>query len=79
MPHGYRRLTDRLGETIGYELDPAWRWFFDELAIRFLVATDYLERFGKFVASNGDKVFIPYEASTALGSLGSVSDLLAKR
>lgn len=50
-----------------------------ELAVRFLVATDYLDKFGKFVANNGDKVFIPYEASTALGTLGSVSDLLAKK
>jgi regulator of protease activity HflC (stomatin/prohibitin superfamily) len=50
-----------------------------ELAVRFLVATDYLERFGKFVATGGDKIYIPYEASTALGSLGSVSDLLLKK
>lgn len=50
-----------------------------ELAIRFLVATDYLERFGRFVSQPGDKVFVPYEASTALGSLGSISDILAKK
>jgi regulator of protease activity HflC (stomatin/prohibitin superfamily) len=50
-----------------------------ELAIRFLVATDYLERFGKFVAAPGDKMYIPYESSTALGSLGSISELLGKK
>ena len=48
-----------------------------ELATRFLIATDYLERFGKFEAKAGDKVFIPYEASTSLGSLGSIKEILA--
>jgi regulator of protease activity HflC (stomatin/prohibitin superfamily) len=48
-------------------------------ATRFLVATDYLEKFGRFEAkAKGDKVFIPYEASTALGSLGSIQEILKK-
>jgi regulator of protease activity HflC (stomatin/prohibitin superfamily) len=50
-----------------------------ELAIRFLVATDYLDKFGKFTAKPGDKVYIPYESSTALGSLGSISELLGHK
>lgn len=41
VPHGYVAVKDRLGATIGYELDPAWRWFFDELAIRFLRREPY--------------------------------------
>lgn len=49
-----------------------------ELATQFLVATDYLEKFGKFEARAGDKVFIPYEATTALGALGSIKELLSK-
>jgi regulator of protease activity HflC (stomatin/prohibitin superfamily) len=50
-----------------------------ELATQFLVATDYLEKFGKFEARAGDKVFIPYEASTALGALGSIKELLSNK
>ncbi|OQX67349.1 MAG: hypothetical protein B6A08_15700 [Sorangiineae bacterium NIC37A_2] len=47
-----------------------------ELAVRYLVATDYLERFGRFTAKPGDKIYIPYEASSALGSLGGIKELL---
>jgi regulator of protease activity HflC (stomatin/prohibitin superfamily) len=49
-----------------------------ELTARFLIATDYLDKFGKFTQKPGDKVFIPYEASTALGTLGTVQELLKK-
>jgi regulator of protease activity HflC (stomatin/prohibitin superfamily) len=47
-----------------------------ELTAQYLIATQYLEEFGSFVQKPGDKVFIPYEASTALGTLGSISELL---
>jgi regulator of protease activity HflC (stomatin/prohibitin superfamily) len=47
-----------------------------ELATQFLIATNYLEEFGKFTQKEGDKVFIPYEASTSLGALGSIKELL---
>lgn len=47
-----------------------------ELAVRYLVATDYLERFGRFTAKAGDKIYIPYESSAALGSLGGIKELL---
>ncbi len=49
-----------------------------ELAVQYLVASDYLQQFGKFVSEKGDKVFIPYEASTALSSLGSIKEILSK-
>lgn len=49
-----------------------------ELTTQYLIATDYLEKFGNFTQKEGDKVFIPYEASTALGALGTVKELLAK-
>ncbi len=49
-----------------------------ELATRYLIATEYLDKFGKFAQKPGDKVFIPYEASTALGTLGTVQELLRK-
>lgn len=49
-----------------------------DLASRYLVATKYIEQFGKFVSkSAGDKVFVPYEASTAIGSIGGMVDILS--
>jgi regulator of protease activity HflC (stomatin/prohibitin superfamily) len=48
-----------------------------DLAARYLIAGEYLHEFGKFVAQKGDKVFIPYEASTALGSIGSIKELIS--
>jgi len=41
VPHGYVALKDGGGRTVGYALDPQWRWFFDELAIRFLRREPY--------------------------------------
>lgn len=49
-----------------------------ELATQFLVANSYIEQFGKFTHQEGDKVFIPYESSVALGSLGSIKEILSK-
>jgi regulator of protease activity HflC (stomatin/prohibitin superfamily) len=49
-----------------------------DLAAQFIVATNYLEQFGKFVQKPGDKVFVPYEASTALGSFGGIQEMLSK-
>jgi len=49
-----------------------------ELATQFLIATNYLEEFGKFAQKEGDKVFIPYEASTSLGTLGSIQEILKR-
>jgi len=50
-----------------------------ELATQFLIATDYLEKFGKFEAKAANKVFIPYEASTALGAIGTIKEILKDR
>lgn len=50
-----------------------------DLATQFLVATDYLDKFGKFESKAGDKVYIPYEASTSLGALGSIKELLSQK
>lgn len=47
-----------------------------KLATQFLIATNYLEEFGKFTQKAGDKVYIPYEASTSLGMIGSIKELL---
>lgn len=50
-----------------------------ELAAKFLIANNYIETFAKFTQKPGDKVFIPYESSTALGSLGSIAEVLKSR
>jgi regulator of protease activity HflC (stomatin/prohibitin superfamily) len=47
-----------------------------QIAAQYLVAMEYLKRFGEMTSKNTDKVFIPYEASGVLGSLGGISDLL---
>lgn len=47
-----------------------------ELTAKYLITTEYLDKFGAFTQKAGDKVFIPYEASTALGSLGSIKELI---
>jgi regulator of protease activity HflC (stomatin/prohibitin superfamily) len=47
-----------------------------ELAAQVLIATEYLDKWGKFVTKPGDKVYIPYEASTALGTIGGIRDLM---
>ncbi|MCY4380428.1 MAG: SPFH domain-containing protein, partial [Proteobacteria bacterium] len=48
----------------------------DQLTSQFLVATDYLKAFDGFNQKPGDKVFVPYEASTVLSGFGAVKDLL---
>lgn len=50
-----------------------------ELAVQYLIANNYLEKFGEFTQKPGDKVFIPYESSASLGALGSIKELLAKQ
>ncbi len=50
-----------------------------QLAAQFVIATSYLEQFGKFTQKAGDKVFIPYEATTSLGALGTIKELLLDR
>lgn len=47
-----------------------------ELSAKFLIATQYLETLDRFSQKPGDKVFLPYEASTALSSFGSIADLV---
>jgi len=47
-----------------------------DLAARYLIAHDYLTAFSTFMQGKGDKVFVPYEATTALGGLGSIREIL---
>ncbi len=49
-----------------------------ETAASYMIAMEYLKRFGEMTQKNTDKVFIPYEATGVLSSLGAVSDLLKK-
>ena len=47
-----------------------------KIASQYLVAMEYLKRFGEMTSKNNDKVFIPYEASGVLSSLGGISEML---
>ncbi len=49
----------------------------ENLATQYLIASNYLEVFKDFTQGEGDKVFIPYESSTALGTIGSIKELLS--
>jgi regulator of protease activity HflC (stomatin/prohibitin superfamily) len=48
-----------------------------QVAANYLVAMEYLKRFGDMTQKPGDKVFIPYEATGVLSSLGSIKDILS--
>jgi regulator of protease activity HflC (stomatin/prohibitin superfamily) len=45
------------------------------VAANYLVAMEYLKKYGEMTQKNTDKVFIPYEATAALSSLGSIQEL----
>lgn len=47
-----------------------------DTASNYLIAMEYLKRFGEMTQKNSDKVFIPYEATGVLSSLGVMSDIL---
>lgn len=47
-----------------------------KIASQYLVAMEYLKRFGEMTSKTNDKVFIPYEASGVLSSLGGISEML---
>jgi regulator of protease activity HflC (stomatin/prohibitin superfamily) len=50
-----------------------------DLAVRYLTAINYLEKFGAFAQGKGDKVYIPYEASGTLSALGSIQNLFGRQ
>lgn len=47
-----------------------------ELTARYLIATEYLTTLDGFAQKPGDKVYLPYEASTVLAGVGSLKDIL---
>ncbi len=47
-----------------------------KVAANYLIATEYLKRFGEMTQKPTDKVFIPYEASGVLSSLGTIKEIL---
>lgn len=50
-----------------------------KLAGQFLIASNYIEALQNFTTHEGDKLFIPYEASTALASFGSIQEILTQK
>ncbi len=49
-----------------------------DVAANYLIAMEYLKRFGEMTQKNTDKVFIPYEATSVLSSIGAIGDILNK-
>ncbi|MFN5539452.1 MAG: SPFH domain-containing protein [Candidatus Melainabacteria bacterium] len=49
-----------------------------ESALSYLIALKYIEAFGKMSQSQGNTVFLPYESSALMGSLGAAKELLLK-
>lgn len=49
-----------------------------DVAANYLVAMEYLKQFGQMTHKNTDKVFIPYEATGVLSSLGAIGDIMQK-
>ena len=49
-----------------------------DVAANYLIAMEYLKRFGEMTHKNTDKVFIPYEATAVLSSLVAVGDIMGK-
>lgn len=47
-----------------------------KLTVQFLVAAQYIDAFKSFETKDGDKVFLPYETTESLGTLGSIKELL---
>lgn len=48
----------------------------EELTTKYIVASQYIEALKTFQSKQGDKIFLPYEASTSLGAIGSIKELL---
>jgi len=48
------------------------------LTASFLVAMQYLEKFEKFIAQEGDKIYVPYEATSSIAGIGGIKDMLSK-
>lgn len=45
------------------------------LTSQYIIASNYLDMFSQFTTKAGDKIFVPYESSTALGSLGAIAEI----
>jgi regulator of protease activity HflC (stomatin/prohibitin superfamily) len=51
----------------------------NQLAAQYLIASSYIDTLGQFSQKPGDKVYIPYESSEALGTLGSIKELMSQK
>ena len=49
-----------------------------DVASQYLIAMEYLKKFGEIHSKPTDKIFIPYEATGALGALGALRELWNK-
>ncbi|MDH2433401.1 paraslipin [Pokkaliibacter sp. MBI-7] len=67
---GQQQAINLLTEALGSDVDKS-------KVIGYLIAKDYLNTLPQ-IAKDGERVFLPYEASATLGSLGMISELFRK-
>ncbi|MDT8399852.1 MAG: SPFH/Band 7/PHB domain protein, partial [Pseudomonadales bacterium] len=67
---GQRKAIDTILEAGNDKLLP-------KDVVAYLIALEYIETLPN-IAKDGERVFIPYEASALLASVGAVGDLLGK-
>lgn len=65
-------------EAEAYAIDKIRESIGEEHLLQYLVALRYLETLPSMADSPGSKVFIPYEATSVLGALGSLRELMNK-
>ncbi|MFB9886007.1 SPFH domain-containing protein [Balneatrix alpica] len=70
MAEGQQQAINLLAEALGEGADK-------DKVIAYLIAKDYLDTL-PHIAKDGERVFLPYEANAALGSLGAVQALFGK-
>ncbi|GAA3529612.1 SPFH domain-containing protein [Zobellella aerophila] len=68
MAEGQRQAIDKVLAAGGERLDP-------QLVIGYLLGLEYLKTLPD-IGKEGDRIFLPYEASSVLGAVGSLESLL---
>ena len=46
-----------------------------ELAVKYLVAKEYIAAYTKFAQGEGDKVYLPFDASNAMAAFANFGEL----
>jgi hypothetical protein len=68
MADGQRQAIDKVLSAGSDRLDP-------QLVVGYLLGLEYLKTLPD-IGKEGDRIFLPYEASSVLGAVGSIEALL---